>query len=108
MHGGDEPRSNQSQIKDGEHDTGSITVRTERLDEHALIEISDTGIGMTEENLGRAFDPFFSTRDEGAGAGQGLPVARSIIADRHHGSISLNSMHGSGTTATILLPLERT
>lgn len=93
-------------IREGEHDTGSITVRTRRLDEHAVIEISDTGIGMTEENLGRAFDPFFSTRDEGSGTGQGLPVARSIIADRHSGSITLDSMHGSGTTARILLPLK--
>ncbi len=67
------------------------------------LEISDTGIGISKENLGRIFDPYFTTQIGGEGTGLGLSVVHGII--RHHGgSITVNSSEGQGTTFKIFLP----
>ncbi len=67
------------------------------------LEISDTGIGISEENLERIFDPYFTTQIGGEGTGLGLSVVHGII--RHHGgSITVNSTEGQGTTFKIFLP----
>lgn len=67
------------------------------------IEISDTGVGIPEENLGRVFDPFFTTRLPGEGTGLGLAISRRIVTD-HQGTISVKSRVGRGTTFAIELP----
>jgi len=82
---------------------GQITIRT-RLQEHwAVLEVEDTGLGMSEEVQRRAFDPFFTTKGV-YGTGMGLSVTYAIIR-RHDGEISLRSREGMGTTFTIRLPL---
>lgn len=68
------------------------------------IIISDTGTGITEENLEKIFDPFFTTKETGHGVGLGLAISYGIIKE-HGGSISVNSAVGSGTTFTIRLPI---
>jgi len=68
----------------------------------AKIEISDTGKGMSEEVLKRAFDPFFTT--DKLRSGLGLTVVKRII-EEHGGTVQLKSRPGKGTTAIILLPL---
>ncbi len=67
------------------------------------LEISDTGIGISRENLEKIFDPYFTTQIGGEGTGLGLSVVHGIV--RHHGgSITVNSSEGQGTTFIISLP----
>lgn len=70
------------------------------------LEVVDTGEGVDEEDLGRIFDPFYSSRAASLHAGLGLPVARGIIKE-HGGSIRVRSAPGSGTTFSVSLPLQR-
>ncbi|EMY6818881.1 sensor histidine kinase [Vibrio cholerae] len=65
--------------------------------------IEDNGKGISSEHLGKVFDPFFTTRDVGEGAGLGLSVAREIISE-HHGKIKLRSTEGLGTCVFVTLP----
>ena len=66
------------------------------------ITVTDTGSGMTPEDIHSAFEPYFSTKETGLGLG--LALTHKIVAD-HGGSISLDSAPGQGTTVRILLPL---
>ena len=67
-----------------------------------FVEISDTGVGIPEENLKSIFDPFFTTKEVG-GTGMGLPITLRII-EEHHGSIKVRSQVGKGTTFLITIP----
>lgn len=67
------------------------------------LEISDTGIGISEENLEKIFDPYFTTQIGGEGTGLGLSVVHGIIR-RHGGRITVNSSENRGTTFKIFLP----
>jgi len=69
-----------------------------------LVEVVDTGCGMTEEQLQRAFQPFVTSKQSGLGLG--LALARRILA-RHGGSIAIASALGHGTTVSISLPIAR-
>ena len=64
------------------------------------IRISDTGVGISEENLSRIFDPFYTTREQGEGTGLGLAVTQRIVTD-HQGRISVRSLEGDGTAFTV-------
>ncbi len=68
------------------------------------IKISDTGYGISKENLEKVFDPFFTTKEVGKGTGLGLAVTYGII-DGHNGSIDVESEVGKGTMFVIRLPL---
>ncbi len=83
----------------------SVSLRREAEDgvPHLLIEVKDTGKGMTGEEVRTAFEPYFSTKDTGLGLG--LALTQKIVAD-HGGSIELESAPDRGTTARILLPVE--
>jgi signal transduction histidine kinase len=70
-----------------------------------VISISDTGCGIPDAIRERIFDPFFTTKEVGRGTGQGLAIARSIIVERHGGSLSLDSTPGAGTTFHIRVPI---
>jgi two-component system cell cycle sensor histidine kinase/response regulator CckA len=72
--------------------------------EDAIIEVSDNGRGISEEDLGRIFNPFFTTR--AAGTGLGLPAVRRI-ARAHGGSVQVTSAVGQGSTFTLHLPLNQ-
>jgi len=67
------------------------------------IEITDTGTGISEEDLDLLFDPFFTTKEVGKGTGLGLAVTAGII-ERHGGTIKVRSQEGEGTTFTIWMP----
>jgi signal transduction histidine kinase len=78
-----------------------------RAGEKALmVEIKDTGTGIAEENIKKIFNPFFTTKGPGGGAGLGLSVSRSIII-MHKGFIDASSRVGEGTTITITLPVPK-
>ena len=66
------------------------------------IDISDTGVGISKEDLGKLFTPFFTTKEKGKGVGLGLSVVHGII-ERHHGRIEIKSNPGAGTTFSIYL-----
>ena len=83
-------------------DGGELTVGTWREGNHALLRVSDSGKGMTEEQLKRVFEPFFTTKKEGTGLG--LTLVQQI-ATEHGGHIECESTSGKGSTFTIFLPL---
>lgn len=72
-----------------------------------FVEVSDTGCGISEEDIPMIFDPFFSTRGakEGTGLGLGLSIVQRIIRD-YHGHIGVKSRLGKGTTFAVKLPAE--
>ncbi len=84
---------------------GTIRVTTRRDADEAVIAIADTGCGILDDHLDRIFDPFFTTKDVGRGTGQGLAIARSIITERHRGSIAVQSKPDQGTTFEVRLPI---
>ena len=83
---------------------GKITVRTRNYPMWAEIQIADTGCGIPKEVRLRIFDPFFTTKEIGKGTGLGLAIARSVVVDKHGGSIDFETGEGSGTTFIIRLP----
>jgi signal transduction histidine kinase len=85
---------------------GRIFVRSRREGDEAVVEVEDTGCGIPESIRDRIFDPFFTTKEVGKGTGQGLAIARSVIVDRHGGSLGVRSREGAGSTFTIRLPLD--
>jgi PAS domain S-box-containing protein len=82
---------------------GTIKVELTPREEHAVLRVTDTGIGMAREVLERVYDPFFTTKPLGEGTGLGLAIAYGIV-HRHGGRIEVRSHEGRGTTAEVLLP----
>ena len=68
-----------------------------------LLEITDTGIGISAEDLPNIFEPFYSTKSKAGGTGLGLVVVSQII-EAHQGKIELSSKVGKGTQFRIILP----
>lgn len=90
---------------------GTVMVSIQRVeseseaefDEEAVIEVSDTGSGINEEDMARIFHPFFTTTK--GGTGLGLPAVRRIVRG-HGGRVEAKSIVGEGSTFTIYLPLD--
>ena len=83
-----------------------LTVRvTHAGDAHALLEVSDTGIGVDPADEPRLFDPFFSTKPEGSGTGLGLAITQRLVAELG-GEISFTSTLGRGTTFRVLFAIH--
>jgi signal transduction histidine kinase len=80
---------------------GTLRIHTDRDDTHVLISFIDTGSGMSAENLGHVFEPYFTTKP--AGTGLGLLIVRRIVRE-HGGELSIESSEGKGLTLTIRLP----
>ncbi len=87
-------------------DKGIITISTRRVGTSAEIRVRDTGTGIPEAVQPRIFDPFFTTKPPGKGTGQGLGIARSVIADQHGGSLEFETVVGQGTVFIIRVPLH--
>ncbi|MEO8541048.1 MAG: ATP-binding protein, partial [bacterium] len=118
LEAGDEPllvRLNQGQMiqailnlilnaRDAIGDAGEILVSLRQRGQFAELAIRDSGRGMDEATRRRIFEPFFTTKTAGAGTGLGLAITQRTIRE-HAGTVSVDSVEGSGTTITILLPL---
>jgi two-component system NtrC family sensor kinase len=94
---------NAAEAMDG---SGRLTVST-RLGatrEFVEVDFTDTGHGISEENMERIFDPFFTTKEAGHGTGLGLAISYGIVKE-HDGSISVVSQVGKGTTFTVKFPV---
>jgi two-component system NtrC family sensor kinase len=83
-----------------------LTVSTRCADGQALLVVSDTGSGITEENRQHLFEPFFTTKPVGVGAGIGLSVCANVVA-KLGGCIDVESQPGKGTTFTVRVPQLR-
>ncbi len=95
---------NAAEAMDG---VGRLTLVTSQgpVDETIEVVISDTGHGISKENLRRVFDPFFTTKVVGRGTGLGLAISYGIVKE-HGGTISVKSKVGLGTTFIIRLPVK--
>jgi two-component system nitrogen regulation sensor histidine kinase NtrY len=82
---------------------GELTIRTTTLGDRIEIAVSDTGSGLTQEECGRLFTPYYTTKQHGTGLG--LAIVQSVVSD-HGGKISVESTKEQGTTFRIELPCE--
>lgn len=82
---------------------GELILKTRREGNLAVLEVTDTGLGMTDEVRERIFDAYFSTRP--GGSGLGLPTTRKIV-EAHGGTILVQSQPGKGSQFSIRLPLH--
>lgn len=82
---------------------GTLTVRTYAEERAVVVEVRDTGPGMTDEVAAHAFEPFFTTKGVGEGTGLGLDLSRRIVEEHHGGSISIDSQPGD-TVVRVRLP----
>ena len=83
---------------------GWLTVRSRVGEGRAVIEVADTGAGISPEHLSRIYDPFFTTKTVGRGTGLGLSVTYGVVQE-HRGTIECASRPGHGTRFTLTLPL---
>ena len=93
--------------QNGSETKGTITISTRAMGECAEIRICDTGTGIPENIRSKIFDPFFTTKEVGRGTGQGLAISRSVVVDKHGGTITFDSEVGKGTCFVIRLPLNQ-
>lgn len=84
-------------------DGGTLTFRAFTQSNRVVIEVQDTGIGITPDNMSKVFEPFFTTKEVGKGTGLGLAVCYGIVTE-NGGRLSVRSNVGIGTTFTIFLP----
>ncbi len=87
-------------------DSGTIAIGTERVRNDFIVTIHDSGCGIPEDRLRHIFEPFFSTRAAGEGAGLGLALCRRIVL-KHGGRIRAYSERGKGTRFEVALPLPQ-
>ena len=92
-------------------DGGTLTVKTydtydQQRNRYAICEISDTGVGIPQENITKIFDPFFTTKDPGEGTGLGLSIAYSIVSQLK-GQINVDTKLNYGTIFTIRIPIVK-
>jgi signal transduction histidine kinase len=91
---------------DAMEDTGGTLRVVTRVDgDHVVVEIGDTGPGMSPHVLARAFDAFYTTKDVGKGTGLGLDIARRIVVERHGGTITVDSRPGN-TVLRVAIPVR--
>ena len=83
-----------------------LIIRTGGNESTVFLIVTDTGIGMSPQLLEYIFEPFFTTKEVGKGTGLGLDVCRSIVVDRHHGQITIDSVPGR-TVVAVRLPLQQ-
>ena len=92
--------------RDAMPEGGRIRVNTSAQNSSLIVEVEDTGQGISRDNIEKIYDPFFTTKEIGKGTGLGLSVSYGIIQE-HSGRIAVDSEPGRGTTFKIHLPLAR-
>jgi signal transduction histidine kinase len=92
-----------SNALDAMPDGGTLTLTTRVQGDDVIVDVADTGAGMTPEVKAHAFDSFFTTKDVGKGTGLGLDISRRIVVERHDGSIDIDSEPGR-TVVSVRLP----
>jgi signal transduction histidine kinase len=90
---------------DAMHGTGILRVATRAERDSVVVEISDTGPGMSPQEAARAFDAFYTTKEVGKSVGLGLDIAQRIVVERHGGTITIDSRPGS-TVLRVRIPIR--
>ncbi len=85
---------------------GILEIATSMHNGNVSVQVKDNGCGISQENISKIFEPFFSTKDVGKGTGLGLHVSQSIM-DRHNGTLHVKSDSGHGTVFTVVLPVSQ-
>jgi signal transduction histidine kinase len=88
-----------------ERESGKVSISARLLEDHIELVVEDDGVGIAEENLGRVFDPFFTTRLGQGGSGLGLNIVYNLVQDILGGTISVESQVGHGAKFILQLPL---
>jgi signal transduction histidine kinase len=96
-----------SNARDAMPQGGALRVSARLQGTHVDITFTDTGYGMTAEQVSRAFEPFYSTKPAGSGTGLGLAAAHSVV-ERARGTVRIDSAPGRGTSVCIRLPVATT
>ena len=91
-------------VEAGLRKKGVVRIATASLGEEVEIRIEDTGRGIPREIQDQVFDAFFTTKEIGKGTGQGLAMARSIVVEKHGGTLDFESEPGEGTVFTLRIP----
>jgi two-component system NtrC family sensor kinase len=85
---------------------GTLTLTASKVDSSAVeVDVRDTGCGIPDEDLGKLFTPFFTTKGPGRGTGLGLSIVYGIVK-MHRGQITVSSRMGEGTTFKVILPVR--
>jgi two-component system NtrC family sensor kinase len=92
--------TNAAQAIDG---PGTVTIETRERDGEVQASFTDTGSGIPDDVLPRVFDPFFTTKPVGVGTGLGLTTSLAVVAQQHHGELTLGPADGV-TRARVVLP----
>ena len=92
--------------KDAMPKGGKLNLRSYQNNSEIVIEINDTGTGISKEDIKKIYDPFFTTKSVGKGTGLGLSVSFGIIQE-HSGRISVESQPNKGTSFSLYLPVKR-
>ena len=87
-------------------DSHTLTLTTEAFSAFVRIQITDSGVGMSETVRAHIFDPFFTTKPVGSGTGLGLSMSYQIVVNNHKGKLTCESEPQKGTTFTIEIPLN--
>jgi PAS domain S-box-containing protein len=88
-------------------DRKGLIIVTSGVDgDEVVVSVADTGPGIPQEIQDKIFDPFFTTKQVGKGSGQGLAIARSVVVERHGGSLTFETELGKGTVFSIRLPIK--
>ena len=82
---------------------GYLGINLDRIDSQVRLQVTDSGCGISQREIGKIFDPFYTTSSVGQGTGLGLSLCYSIVKD-HQGSIVVESKEGLGSIFTVLLP----
>ena len=83
---------------------GLLTIQTIQVKDNVIVYVQDNGKGISDENISKVFDPFYTTKAVGEGTGLGLPISHGII-EKHNGKIEVSSIVDVGTCFKITLPL---
>ena len=90
---------------DAMNGSGKIKIKTYEEDQSVIVEIADSGPGIPQDIQSRIFEPFFTTKPPGQGTGLGLHISHDIIANRHHGQLTVESKPGE-TKFKVVLPIK--
>jgi signal transduction histidine kinase len=85
--------------------SGTLRLTTRADGGYVVVEVGDSGAGLTPEVAERAFEAFYTTKDVGKGTGLGLDIAQRIVVDRHSGAIAIESRPGE-TVVVVRLPVQ--
>ncbi len=96
--------TNAEQAMTEAHGKGRLSVKTQKACKMIQITFTDSGPGISEDNMKSIFDPFFTSKDVGKGTGLGLSICYGIVQE-HGGYIYANSKPGEGTTFTVEIPI---